>query len=78
MACDGAVCGGGYPDPVGAHRLHDVVHTDRKLTLVFEYLDYDLKKFLDLYDGNLPLPLVRVSPTWPHPDKEVGMHACLL
>ena len=40
-------------------RLHDVVHTDRKLTLVFEYLDYDLKKFLDLYDGNLPLPLVR-------------------
>jgi cyclin-dependent kinase len=28
-------------------RLYDVVHTERKLTLVFEYLDYDLKKYLD-------------------------------
>jgi len=29
-------------------RLYDVVHTDRKLTLVFEYLDQDLKKYLDV------------------------------
>ena len=29
-------------------RLHDVIHTDKKLTLVFEYLDQDLKKLLDL------------------------------
>lgn len=28
-------------------RLHDVIHTEKKLTLVFEYLDQDLKKFLD-------------------------------
>ena len=29
------------------HRLHDVIHTEKKLTLVFEYLDQDLKKMLD-------------------------------
>lgn len=28
-------------------RLYDVVHTDQQLTLVFEYLDQDLKKYLD-------------------------------
>lgn len=28
-------------------RLHDVIHTEKKLTLVFEYLEMDLKKFLD-------------------------------
>jgi cyclin-dependent kinase len=28
-------------------RLVNVLHTDRKLTLVFEYLDQDLKKLLD-------------------------------
>lgn len=28
-------------------RLYDVVHTERKLTLVFEFLDQDLKKYLD-------------------------------
>mmetsp|Transcript_27497 Transcript_27497/g.77043 ORF Transcript_27497/g.77043 Transcript_27497/m.77043 type:complete len:175 (-) Transcript_27497:1241-1765(-) len=28
-------------------RLHDVIHTEKKLTLVFEYLDQDLKKYLD-------------------------------
>ena len=27
-------------------RLHDVVHGDRKLTLVFEFLEYDLNKIL--------------------------------
>lgn len=27
-------------------KLHDVVHSDRKLTLVFEYLHYDLNKVL--------------------------------
>uniref|UniRef100_A0A7S4BW06 Protein kinase domain-containing protein n=1 Tax=Chrysotila carterae TaxID=13221 RepID=A0A7S4BW06_CHRCT len=31
-------------------RLHDVIHTEKKLTLVFEYLDQDLKKFLDTQD----------------------------
>uniref|UniRef100_A0A8C7GAQ3 cyclin-dependent kinase n=1 Tax=Oncorhynchus kisutch TaxID=8019 RepID=A0A8C7GAQ3_ONCKI len=27
--------------------LHDIIHTDRSLTLVFEYLDSDLKQYLD-------------------------------
>ncbi|PFH37455.1 putative cell-cycle-associated protein kinase CDK [Besnoitia besnoiti] len=34
-------------------RLRDVIHTDRRLTLVFEYLDQDLKKLLDVCDGGL-------------------------
>ena len=28
-------------------KLMDVIHTDKKLTLVFEFLDQDLKKLLD-------------------------------
>jgi cyclin-dependent kinase len=32
-------------------RLHDVLHTERKLTLVFEFLDKDLKKVLDEKEG---------------------------
>jgi len=28
-------------------RLYDVIHGDKKLTLVFEYLDQDLKKYID-------------------------------
>uniref|UniRef100_A0A3B3R4F1 cyclin-dependent kinase n=1 Tax=Paramormyrops kingsleyae TaxID=1676925 RepID=A0A3B3R4F1_9TELE len=27
--------------------LHDIIHTDRSLTLVFEYLDSDLKQYMD-------------------------------
>jgi len=34
-------------------RLCDVIHTERKLTLVFEFLDQDLKKMLDMCDGGL-------------------------
>lgn len=34
-------------------RLCDVIHTERKLTLVFEYLDQDLKKLLDMCEGGL-------------------------
>ena len=29
------------------HSLIEVLHCDRKLFLVFEYLDYDLKKYMD-------------------------------
>ena len=32
-------------------RLGDVIHTEKKLTLVFEYLDQDLKKLMDMCDG---------------------------
>ena len=27
--------------------LHDIVHTDKSLTLVFEYLERDLKQYMD-------------------------------
>ena len=40
-------------------RLYDVVHTERKLTLVFEFLDQDLKKYLDVCDGGLGLPILK-------------------
>lgn len=36
-----------------------MVHTDRKLTLVFEYLDQDLKKYLDVCDGGLESTIVK-------------------
>jgi len=35
-------------------RLYDVIYTERKLTLVFEYLDQDLKKHMDDCGGELP------------------------
>ena len=40
-------------------RLYDVVHTDRKLTLVFEFLDLDLKKYLDQCEGGLEISVLR-------------------
>ena len=42
-------------------RLVNVLHTDRKLTLVFEYLDQDLKKLLDTCHGPLDDLQVKVS-----------------
>jgi len=40
-------------------RLYDVIHTERKLTLVFEFLDQDLKKYLDVCDSGLELPILK-------------------
>jgi cyclin-dependent kinase len=40
-------------------RLYDVVHTERKLTLVFEFLDQDLKKYLDVCDSGLDAPILK-------------------
>lgn len=40
-------------------RLYDVVHTEKKLTLVFEYLDQDLKKYLDVCEGGLDPMIVK-------------------
>lgn len=40
-------------------RLYDVVHTERKLTLVFEYLDQDLKKYLDVCEGGMETPILK-------------------
>lgn len=42
-------------------RLYDVLHTEKKLTLVFEYLDSDLKKFLDNNAGDLEITTIKVS-----------------
>ena len=35
-------------------RLYDVVHTERKLTLVFEFMELDLKKYMDAVGGPVP------------------------
>lgn len=40
-------------------RLFDVVHTERKLTLVFEYLDQDLKKYLDVCEGGMEAGIMK-------------------
>ncbi|XP_061472232.1 cyclin-dependent kinase 3 isoform X2 [Rhineura floridana] len=41
-------------------RLLDVIHSQKKLYLVFEYLDQDLKKYMDSSrTGELPLSLVK-------------------
>ena len=44
--------------------LHDIVHTEETLTLVFEYLDRDLKQYMDDYGAHqLSLNNVKVSNT---------------
>mmetsp|Transcript_23333 Transcript_23333/g.30262 ORF Transcript_23333/g.30262 Transcript_23333/m.30262 type:complete len:132 (+) Transcript_23333:179-574(+) len=40
-------------------RLYDVVHTERKLTLVFEFLDQDLKKYLDVCESGLEATILK-------------------
>jgi hypothetical protein len=45
------------------NRLYDVLHTEKKLTLVFEYLDSDLKKFLDNNGGDIDSSTVKVIET---------------
>jgi len=40
-------------------RLYDVVHSDRKLTLVFEYCDQDLKKYFDSLNGEIDPAVVK-------------------
>ena len=43
-------------------RLLDVIHTSKKLTLVFEYLEQDLKKIIDNSGGEgLDLKTVKVN-----------------
>ncbi|KAJ3390927.1 cyclin-dependent serine/threonine protein kinase [Entophlyctis sp. JEL0112] len=34
-------------------KLYDVIHTEKKLTLVFEHMDSDLKKFMDSCGGDV-------------------------
>ncbi|XP_049851822.1 cyclin-dependent kinase 5 homolog [Schistocerca gregaria] len=40
-------------------RLYDVIHEEKKLTLVFEYCDQDLKKYLDEHGGVIPLQIIK-------------------
>ncbi|KAI8807081.1 kinase-like domain-containing protein [Cladochytrium replicatum] len=40
-------------------RLYDVIHTEKKLTLVFEYMDSDLKKFVDGVGGDVDVPTIK-------------------
>lgn len=49
-------------DNVNVVKLHDVMHSIKKLTLVFEFVDKDLKKMIDQHkkDG-LDMLFVKVS-----------------
>jgi len=40
--------------------LCDVVHSEKKLTLVFEYSDQDLKKYFDSCNGEIDPDIVKV------------------
>ncbi|XP_013416900.1 cyclin-dependent kinase 17 isoform X2 [Lingula anatina] len=40
--------------------LHDIIHTDKSLTLVFEYLDKDLKQYMDDCGNIMNLHNVRI------------------
>lgn len=37
-----------------------MVHEEKKLTLVFEYCDLDLKKYLDEHGGQIPMKTIKV------------------
>ncbi|KAJ7375348.1 cyclin-dependent kinase 5 [Desmophyllum pertusum] len=41
-------------------RLHDVMHSERRLTLVFEYCDQDLKKYFDSCQGEVDAAVVKL------------------
>jgi len=40
-------------------KLHEVLHSEKKLTLVFEFMESDLKKYMDGYKGVLPVGQVK-------------------
>lgn len=46
-------------------KLHDVIMSDQKLFLVFEFMDHDLKKVLEIqrkeFGFGLPEPQIKVS-----------------
>jgi serine/threonine protein kinase len=41
--------------------LKDLIHGDKKLYLIFDYLDCDLKKFLDKNNSPLQINIVKVT-----------------
>ncbi|KAH7821278.1 putative CMGC/CDK protein kinase [Monocercomonoides exilis] len=40
-------------------QLKDVIHSDKKLTLVFEFLDFDMKKYLEMNRGRVAVPIIK-------------------
>lgn len=40
--------------------LHDIIYTETALTLVFEYLDSDLKRYMDAYGNQLTMNNIRI------------------
>ncbi|KAK6748492.1 hypothetical protein RB195_001233 [Necator americanus] len=40
--------------------LHDIIHTDRLLTLVFEYVDRDLKQYMDVCNNVLSMNNIKL------------------
>ncbi|PIO56338.1 hypothetical protein TELCIR_22263, partial [Teladorsagia circumcincta] len=42
-------------------RLYDVIYSESKLTLVFEYCDQDLKKFFDSLNGHIDQQVQHLS-----------------
>ncbi len=42
--------------------LHDIIHTARSLTLIFEYVEQDLKQYLDLCGGMMAMNNIKVGP----------------
>jgi hypothetical protein len=51
---------------VNVVKLIDVVHTEKKLTLVFEFLDFDLKKKMDDTPGGLDVPTIKAKALFYH------------
>ena len=48
------------------------MHTERSLTLVFEYLEKDLKQYMDDCGGILAMNNVKVAPNYPCLHKCIG------
>ena len=42
--------------------LHDIIHTSHSLTLIFEYLEMDLKQYMDNCCGMMSMTNVKVTP----------------
>ena len=48
------------PPFLPTRRLKDVEHSDGRLYLVFEWLDRDLKKYMDTVPAGMGMPLIKV------------------
>lgn len=58
----------------GHNRLLDIIHEENKLFLVFEFLDLDLKKYMDTVPTTTVtgLPLDQVKVHMPHIDQRIS------